>query len=180
MQSLVGTRQGTNTYGKDKKSTKNCKKPAEEPKLLINMHRVKMKGVVLRGKACGLAEGLPTIKPAKEVKRKKLRKTCDISSKVPLSMSDPTGKGKDNMKNFLKPMTFLKFNLKFHIKLPRMLFNSTLIQMIVSADIQGNTFKSKPFKKIVVNVVNNVSEISIRKSLLNFISIFSMFFLSIN
>lgn len=42
------------------------------------------------------------MEPPKEVKNKKLRNTCDRSSKVPLTMSDLARKGKDNKeKNYV-------------------------------------------------------------------------------
>lgn len=44
---MVETRQGTNTYDKEKKSTKKAKKPTVEAKSVINMHSVTMKGFVL-------------------------------------------------------------------------------------------------------------------------------------
>ncbi|CAI8588552.1 unnamed protein product [Vicia faba] len=46
-----------------------------EDKLVINMHCVKIKGVVLGGKADGPTGGPPTMEPSKEVRKKKLKKT---------------------------------------------------------------------------------------------------------
>lgn len=43
-----------------------------EYKLVVNMHGVKMKIVVIRGKADGLAEGPPTIEPPNEAWKKNL------------------------------------------------------------------------------------------------------------
>lgn len=95
---MVGTSQGTNTFGKDKKLTKKFKKPIKWSKLVINMHKVKIKWVILGGNVNGRASGSPTMEPPKEVKKNKMRKTSDLPSKVPLSMSDLIRKGKDDEK----------------------------------------------------------------------------------
>ncbi|XP_050918675.1 uncharacterized protein LOC127136121 [Lathyrus oleraceus] len=46
---MVGTCQGTNTSGKDKKNVKKVKKSSNEDKVVVNMHGVKMKGVMIGG-----------------------------------------------------------------------------------------------------------------------------------
>lgn len=97
---MVGTRHETNTFGKEKTSTNNSKKPMVEAKLVIRMHDVKMKVIVLVGKGGGVFRGPPTMEPPKEVKKKKLKKTSDRSSKVPLTLVGLTGKRKyDGNKN---------------------------------------------------------------------------------
>lgn len=66
------------------------------------MHEVKMKWVVIRGKADGLAGGPPTIKPLKEFQKKKLKNVGDHTTRVPLSMYDLTRKRKEYVNNALK------------------------------------------------------------------------------
>lgn len=62
---MVGTRQGTNTSGKDKKSVKET---SLEDKTIVNRHCMKMKGVVIRGNADGPTLCPPTIEPRKEIR----------------------------------------------------------------------------------------------------------------
>lgn len=60
-----------------------------------------MKGVVLGGQVDGSTRGPPTMEQPKEVKKMKLRKTCDLSIKVPLYLSDIIRKRKyDENKNY--------------------------------------------------------------------------------
>lgn len=59
------------------------------------MHSVETKGVVLGGKVDGMGGGPPTMESPKEVKKKKLKKIDDHASKVPLTLSDLVGQGKD-------------------------------------------------------------------------------------
>lgn len=66
-----------------------------EDKLVINIHGIKMEGVVLWGKANGQAGGPPTVEPSKEIWKKKLKKVRDRSTRVPLIMSDLTSQGKE-------------------------------------------------------------------------------------
>lgn len=50
-----------------------------EPKHVTNMFDVKMKGVVLGGKANGLSGCPPTMEPPKEIKKKIFKKMRDHS-----------------------------------------------------------------------------------------------------
>lgn len=80
-----------NTSTNDKKSTEKVKKPSMEEKLMINLHGVKMKGVVLGGKACCPFGGPLTIEPLKNFKKKSMKNMGDYTTKVPLTMYDLTG-----------------------------------------------------------------------------------------
>lgn len=42
------------------------------------------------------------MEPSKEVRKKKLKKICDFTSKLPLTMSDLTGKGKNDGRKVLE------------------------------------------------------------------------------
>lgn len=54
---MVGTRQGTNTSGKEKKKQKKVKRSSKDYKVFINVHGVNMKGIVTRGMGDGQAGG---------------------------------------------------------------------------------------------------------------------------
>lgn len=56
---MVGTRQGTNTSCKVKKSVKKFKKLSKEDKHVTNMHGMKMNDVLIGGKTDGQAGGPP-------------------------------------------------------------------------------------------------------------------------
>lgn len=66
------------------------------------MHGVKMKWVILGGKADGPTGGSPPMSPPKEEKKKRLKKSEELSSEVPLSMIDLIGKGKDADKKMVE------------------------------------------------------------------------------
>lgn len=134
---MVGTRQWTNTSRKSKKSTKKSKKSlveSAEPKHVINMYRVKMKGVILDGKVDGSVRGLLPMNPLKEVKKKKLEKTSELSSKVPLSMVDLTRKGKSNEKKKVKYNKVNDDQSKPATRGTQEVIYEVLIQMVVLLD----------------------------------------------
>lgn len=58
---MVGTRQDTNTYGKENKNVKNANKSSKKDKDVVNMHGVKVKGVVSGGMENGHAKGFPSL-----------------------------------------------------------------------------------------------------------------------
>lgn len=54
---MVGNRQRTNTFGKEKNTVKKLKKISKGHDVVTNAHRVRMKGVVIIEKDDGLAGG---------------------------------------------------------------------------------------------------------------------------
>lgn len=61
---MVGTRQGTNTSGKDKKMTKKAKKSSTKDKHMATMHGVKIKRMVHEGKVDGPDTSPLTVEPS--------------------------------------------------------------------------------------------------------------------
>lgn len=55
-----------------------------------------MKGMVIEGNVYGSARGPPTIEPLKEIWKIKLKKLGDHVTRVPLTMSNLTTKGKED------------------------------------------------------------------------------------
>lgn len=84
----MGNRQGTNTFGKDKKFVKTHKKIPKEDNDIINAHGVFMKGIVIGVTMNDPSKGLSPIERPKEFKRKKLKK---VSNHVFLTMTDLIG-----------------------------------------------------------------------------------------
>lgn len=121
------------------------------------MYKVKVKGVVLGGKVDGSAGGPPTTEQPKEVKKKKLRKTCDLSIKVPLSLSDIIRKRKYDEKKNYEVNYVPESQDEIADQSTKEALEVVPIQMIILVNIQGNISKTKPSKKIDDNVVNNVS-----------------------
>lgn len=96
---MVGTRQGTNTFGKENKSSKKLKKSSKEDIAGVNVQRVKMKGVAIEGLANGQVGGPSLIKQPNEIRNKKIKKTRD---RAPLTMYDLIEKGIENVIKFSK------------------------------------------------------------------------------
>lgn len=82
---MVGTRQGTNTYGKENKNVKKVKKSSKDDKAVVYVHGVKMKGIMIGGMTDGQVRGLYPIKCLKELKKKKHKKIGDF---IPFTMVD--------------------------------------------------------------------------------------------
>lgn len=128
------------------------------------MHGVKIKGVVLRGKADGPADGLakgpPTMEPYKKIIKKKLKKIGDQTSKVPLTMYDLIEQGKDDERKDSKANDVHSNQTNPAGQPTKEVIDVAPIQMIVPVIIQGNFSKTNPYKNVVESVSKNVAEIS--------------------
>lgn len=89
---------------------KKDKKPSMKTKYVVNMHALKMKGVVLLGKTDGTIGGPPTTEPLKKVQKKKLKKAGDQITRVPLTMSSLTRQGKKDINKASKTTRILVLN----------------------------------------------------------------------
>lgn len=147
---MVDTRQGPNTSGKEKKTTKKSNKLSMKDKLVVNMHGVKMKRVVLAGKVVGPARGPPNIEQPKEVLKKRLKKVGDLTTNMPLIMFDFTKQGKEDAsvssKNNETPST--QVNVVEHPIIEVLEIMPLQIGFLETS--KGNTHKTiKSFKNIV-------------------------------
>lgn len=149
---MVDTRQGANTSGKEKETTKKASKLSIKDKLVVNMHGVKMKRVVLVGKVDGPVGGPPTIGLPKEVLKKKLKKVGDPTTNMPLIMFDLTKQRKEDVsvtsKNNETPST--QVNVIEHPIIEVLEIMPLQIGFLETS--KGNTHKTiKSFKNVVKN-----------------------------
>lgn len=119
------------------------------------MHGVKIKGVVLRGKADGPAKGPPTMEPYKKIIKKKLKKIGDQTSKVPLTMCDLIEQGKDDGRKDSKANDVHSNQTNPAGQPTKEVIDVAPIQMIVPVIIQGNFSKTSPYKNVVESVSKN-------------------------
>lgn len=100
--------------------------------------------------------GPPTMRPYKEVKKKRLKKIGDQTSKLPLKISDLTGQGKDDWRKVSKVNDVHSNHINDADQPSKEVLDVTPIQMIVPVIVQGNVYKAKQFKNDVENVSENV------------------------
>lgn len=104
--------------------------------------------------------GPPTMESPKEVKKKKLKKVDDHASKVPLTLSDLVGQGKDEG-SWTCEVNDTSSNQTNPVEQPtNEVLYVALLQMVVPVIVQGNVPKIKPSKNVVKNVSKNVVEVS--------------------
>lgn len=104
--------------------------------------------------------GPPTMRPYKEVKKKRLKKIGDQTSKLPLKIFDLTVQGKDDWRKVSKVNDVHSNHINDADQPSKQVLDVTPIQMIVPVIVQGNVPKAKQFKNDVKNVSENVVDIS--------------------
>lgn len=157
---MVRTRRGTNTYGKENKTTKKAKKPDVEAKTVIDIHNVKLKGVVLWGNGDGPDRGPLTMEVSKEARKKKLNKVGDHTSKVPLTMYDLIGKWKYDGSKVSKVDRIPSNHTNHADQLAKEVLNVAPLQIIVSVTVKSKVSKNNPSKNVFEDMLENVAEVS--------------------
>lgn len=117
------------------------------------MHGVKMKIVVIRGKADGLAEGPPTIEPPNEAWKKKLNFFGDCSIHVMLTMYGLTKNGREDVTTIPKDINVSSIAQVNVITQPsNEVLKVASLQVISPKNRKGKSFKYVNLSQVSMHV----------------------------